>query len=259
MTSTPSGLDGQTIIITGASRGIGEATARHFAENGAHVVLAARSGAAIDTIAAEIRATGGQASALPCDVADAGAVQGLVDHALAETGRLDGLINNAAVIDPIGRLADTDPTAWSTAVDINVKGVYYGLHAAIPAMLAGQGGTIINISSGAATGNLEGWTAYCATKAAVLSLTRGAHLEYGDEGIRVMGLSPGTVATQMQREIKASGLNPVSQLDWDTHIPPEWVAQGLAFLFTPGGDAWLGTDFSLKTPEGRAAAGLPPL
>ncbi|MGR3804599.1 SDR family oxidoreductase [Marinibacterium profundimaris] len=250
-------LKDKTIIITGASRGIGEAAARNFADQGAAVVLAARSGDAIDTIAAEIREAGGTASALACDVADFSAVQQLVDHAVATHGRLDGLINNAAVIDPIAHIAEADPAAWGKAVDINVKGVFHGLRAALPPMLDQGGGTIVNISSGAATGVLEGWSAYCSTKAAVLSLTRATHLEYGDRGIRVMGLSPGTVATQMQREIKASGLNPVSQLDWEDHIPPEWVAQGLAFLFEPAANDWLGTDFSLKTPEGRAAAGLP--
>ena len=257
MTDTTSALSGRSIVITGASRGIGEATARHFAELGARVTLAARSGDAIDRIADEIRAAGGQATARACDVADHAAVAGLVAHAVDTFGQVDGLINNAAVIDPIARLADSDPDAWGRAMDINIKGVYHGMHAAIPAMLD-QGGTIINISSGAATGVLEGWTAYCATKAAVLSLTRSSHLEYGDQGIRVMGLSPGTVATQMQREIKASGINPVSTLDWEDHIPPEWVARALAFLFTPAADEWLGTDFILKTPEARAAAGLPP-
>ncbi len=251
------GLKDKTIIITGASRGIGEATARHFAAQGANVVLAARSGDAIVRIADEIRTAGGSASALPCDVADYAAVSALVEHAVAAFGGIDGLINNAAVIDPIARIAETDPEAWGMAVDINVKGVYFGLRAAIPEMLERGGGTIVNISSGAATGNLEGWSAYCSTKAAVLSLTRGAHKEYAAEGIRVMGLSPGTVATQMQRDIKASGINPVSQLDWEAHIPPEWVAKGLAYLFTPEADRWLGTDFSLKTDEGRAAVGLP--
>lgn len=252
-----SDLAQKTIIITGASRGIGEAAARYFAEQGAQVVLAARSAEAITAIAQDIQDQGGSATALPCDVSDHTAVQTLIDHAVATFGRVDGLINNAAVIDPIARLADCDPDAWGKAVDINVKGVFYGLRSAIPQMLKQGGGTIINISSGAATGVLEGWSAYCSTKAAVLSLTRVTHKEYGDQGIRVMGLSPGTVATQMQRDIKASGINPVSALDWEDHIPPEWVAKGLAYLFTADADQWLGTDFSLKTDEGRKAAGLP--
>ena len=103
------GLTDKTIIITGASRGIGEATARHFATLGARVVLAARSGEAIARIAEDIRSTGGQASALPCDVSDYRAVAALIDHAIAEFGGIDGLINNAAVIDPIARIAETDP------------------------------------------------------------------------------------------------------------------------------------------------------
>ena len=89
------------------------------------------------------------------------------------------------------------------------------------------------------------------------SLTRCTDKEYRGEGIRMIGLSPGTVKTDMQVSIKASGLNPVSQLDPSVHIPPEWVAQAIAYLCGPGGDAYLGTDFSLKTNEGRAAVGLP--
>ncbi len=141
-------------------------------------------------------------------------------------------------------------------VDVNFKGVYHGLRYAIPEMVNAGGGTIINISSGAATSALEGWSHYCATKAAVLSLTRVAHREYVDQGVRVVGLSPGTVATDMQVAIKASGINPVSQLDPDAHISPEWVAEALIWLCGPEADPHLGTDFSIKTDEGRAAVGL---
>ncbi|MGL4319624.1 MAG: SDR family oxidoreductase [Paracoccaceae bacterium] len=252
-------LAGKTAIITGASRGIGAATARHLAASGAHVFLAARSRADIERIATEITATGGLATAITCDVAHHDDVSALIAAALAGTGRIDVLVNNAGLIDPIARLADSDPAAWSGIVDVNLKGVYYGLRLAIPHMLSQGGGTIINISSGAATGALEGWSHYCATKAAVLSLTRCADKEYRDQGIRVIGLSPGTVATDMQTQIRASGINPVSKLDPSVHIPSEWVAQAIAYLCTPAADAYRGTDFSLKTPEGRAQAGLPPL
>ena len=132
---------------------------------------------------------------------------------VAEFGRLDILVNNAGVIDPIARIADSDPRQWDQVVDINVKGVYHGLRAAIPVMEAQGSGVIVNLSSGAANGALEGWSHYCATKAAVLSLTRCADKECRENGIRVVGLSPGTVATDMQVSIKASGINPVSQLD----------------------------------------------
>ena len=250
-------MQNKTVIVTGASRGIGAATARHLAELGANVVLAARSTGAIGTLADEIASAGGSALAVACDVSRWEDVAALVDQTATAFGGVDVLVNNAGVIDPIARLADSDPTGWGEVVDINLKGVYYGLRAAIPKMLEHGGGTIINISSGAATSALEGWSHYCATKAAVLSLTRCADKEYRDAGIRVIGLSPGTVATDMQVKIKASGVNPVSQLDPSVHIPPEWVAKGIAFLCTDGGDAFLGTDFTLKSEEGRRLAGLP--
>jgi len=127
----------------------------------------------------------------------------------------------------------------------------------IPLMQRNGGGTIVNMSSGAATSALEGWSHYCASKAAVLALTRCTHREYGAKGIRVVGLSPGTVATDMQVLIRDSGVNPVSRLDWSAHIPPEWVARAVIFLCGEEGAMYAGDDFSLKTNEGRKAAGLP--
>lgn len=250
-------FSGQTAVITGASRGIGAATATHLASLGAHVVLAARSEDAIGELADQIKTDGGNASAVACDVAHQSDVEDLIEHAISQTGRIDLLLNNAGLIDPIARLDESDPEAWSHVVDVNLKGVYYGLRFALPHMLKQGSGTIINISSGAATGALEGWSHYCATKAAVLSLTKNAHKEYGEKGIRVLGLSPGTVATDMQVQIKASGMNPVSQLDPNVHIPPQWVAQAVAYLMTPEANSYLGTDFSMKTAEGRAALNLP--
>ncbi|MEL6871748.1 MAG: SDR family oxidoreductase, partial [Pseudomonadota bacterium] len=223
-------LNGKVAIITGASRGIGEAAARHLASLGVAVVLNARSGDAINRIADEISGAGGQAIAVPGDVARYEDVSRTVNEAVSKFGRLDLLVNNAGMIEPIARIEDSDPAAWSHVVDINLKGIYYGLRAAIPEMMKSGGGTVINISSGAATGALEGWSHYCATKAGVLSLTRCGHKEFADHGIRVVGLSPGTVATEMQVQIKASGINPVSELDPSVHIPAEWPAKAIAWL-----------------------------
>lgn len=257
MTTTPD-MTGKTAIVTGASKGIGEAAARYLAGLGAHVFLAARSADAIERIATEIEADGGMAQAVPTDVADSAAVAKLVKGATDATGRLDLLVNNAGLIDPIARIMDSDPDAWGGIIDVNVKGVYHGLRHAMPVMAAQGGGTIVNISSGAANSFLEGWSHYCASKAAVLRLTGVAHKEAHDKGIRVVGLSPGTVATEMQEQIRDSGINPVSQLPWDAHINPDWVAKAIAFLTTPDADKWLGADFSLKVEEGRRAVGMAP-
>ena len=247
-------LSGKTALITGASRGIGAAGARAFAAAGADVVLAARSSGEIEALAGEI---GERARAVTCDVAEYASVERAVGVAVEAFGGLDILINNAGTIDPISRLELSDPEGWGTAIDVNLKGVYHGMRAAYAPMQARGGGVIVNISSGAATGVLEGWLHYCASKAGVLSLTKGAHLEWAERGIRVVGLSPGTVATDMQVAIRASGINRVSEMDWDAHIPPEWVAKAMVWLCTDAARHHDGGDFSLKTDEGRAEAGLP--
>ena len=249
-------LKGKTALVTGASRGIGEATARHLASLGVSVVLAARSGGAIEKIADHIQGEGGRARAVACDVSRYDDVAAAVEACKTAFGGLDILVNNAGVIDPIARLAESDPDQWDRVVDINLKGVYHGLRAALPVMAAQGSGVIVNISSGAATSALEGWSHYCATKAAVLSLTRCADKEYRAAGVRVVGLSPGTVATDMQVAIKASGMNPVSQLDPSVHITPDWAARAVAWLCTDEAADLAGDDFSIKTEEGRRRVGL---
>ena len=244
-------------VVTGASRGIGAETARLFAERGAKVVLTARSADAITTLAEAIRGDGGEAVAVAGDVTRYADVEAVVAAATERFGRLDVLVNNAGAIEPIARLADSDPAGWDTAFDVNAKGVYHGLRAAIPAMRAGGGGVVVNVSSGAAVNALEGWSHYCAGKAAALMLTRAAHLEYGAAGIRVVGLSPGTVATDMQVAIKASGINRVSELDWSDHIPPQWAALAIAWLATDDARDHDGGDVSLRDDAIRRRIGLP--
>ena len=249
-------LIGKVALVTGASRGIGAATAKSLAAYGAKVVLTARTADAVEQVAANIRADGGDASATECDVARYADIEAAVRHTVGAYGGLDILVNNAGVMEPIALLADSDPEQWGRIADVNYKGVYHGLRAAIPEMLKRGGGTIINISSRAATSALEGWSHYCSSKAAVLSLTRCANKEYGGRGIRVVGLSPGTVATDMQVAIKASGINPVSQLDPSAHIPADWAARAVAWLATDAGAPYAGGDFSLKTEESRKLVGL---
>jgi NAD(P)-dependent dehydrogenase (short-subunit alcohol dehydrogenase family) len=249
-------LAGKTALITGASRGIGAAAAEQLVGAGVNVVLAARSTHDLDDVARRIRDAGGRAVSVTCDVSSNDAVQAAVAACINEFGTIDILINNAAVIEPIGHLADTDPDDWGRAMDINIKGVYYGIRAAIPHMVKSGSGTIINISSGAATSALEGWSAYCTTKAAVLMLTKSVHQEYAGKGIRCIGLSPGTVATNMQVVIKASGLNPVSQLEWSDHIPPEWPGRAIVWMCTGDAAEFDGGDVSLREEAIRRRVGL---
>lgn len=247
-------LKDKVVVITGASRGIGAAAARYVAEHGGKVVLAARSTQQIEQIAGEI---GNAALAVACDVSLASDLEALVAAAQARFGRIDVLVNNAGTIEPIARMDEVDPDGWARVIDVNLKGVFYGVRAVLPVMLAQGGGTIINISSGAASNALEGWSAYCASKAGALSLTKCTDKEFGGLGIRCVGLSPGTVATQMQHDIKAAGIGAIAKMAFSDHIPPEWVALAIGHLCGPGADAYLGGDFSMKTDAGRAVLGLP--
>jgi NAD(P)-dependent dehydrogenase (short-subunit alcohol dehydrogenase family) len=246
-------MSNKTVIITGASRGIGAEAARVFAAAGANVALLARGQSEIADLAGEI---GEQAIAIPCNVASYRQVFSAVETTRQAFGSVDVLINNAGVIEPIARLEDADPSGWSDVVDINLKGVFNGMHAVLPAMKAQGGGSVLTISSGAAHGPIEAWSHYCASKAAVHMLTRCLDKEEGANGIRAMGLSPGTVATQMQREIKASGINPVSQLDWEVHIPADWPAKALLWMCSPEADGYIGQEISLRDEGIRRAVGL---
>ncbi len=246
-------LQGKTVLITGASRGIGAATAHEFAAAGANVALVARGGDAIRDLADNI---GERAIAVPCDVSRYAEVEAAVQAAVDRFGNLDVLIGNAGVIDPVAHLSKVDPEAWGQVIDINLKGVFYGMRAAMPIMQGAGGGTIITISSGAAHNALEGWSHYCSSKAGAAMLTMCADKEGRDHGIRAMGLSPGTVATEMQREIKASGINPVAQLDWSDHIPPEWPAKALLWMCGPDADGFVGQEISLRDPDIRQRIGL---
>ena len=246
-------LAGKTVVITGASRGIGAEAARVFAAAGANVALIARGSDAIEKLATEI---GEQAIALTCDVASYASVEDAIAKAKETFGSVDILINNAGVIEPISHLASADPDEWGTVIDINLKGVFNGMRAVLPMMIASGGGSILTISSGAAHGPVEAWSHYCASKAAVKMLTECVHKENGADGIRAIGLSPGTVATQMQIEIKASGINPVSQLDWDVHIPADWPARALLWMCGLDADQYCGQELSLRDEDLRKRVGL---
>ena len=246
-------MTGKTVLITGASRGIGAEAARVFAAAGANVSLLARSQDEIANLAGEI---GPRAIAVPCNVARYTEVSSAVETTVQAFGGLDVMINNAGVIEPISRLADADPDKWAQVIDINLKGVFNGMRAALPVMKRAGGGSILTISSGAAHSPIEAWSHYCASKAAVHMLTRCVDEEEAANGIRAIGLSPGTVATTMQREIKASGINPVSKLNWEDHVPADWPARALLWMCSAEADGYIGKEISLRDEAIRKAVGL---
>ncbi len=252
----PIDLTGQLAIVTGANRGIGAAIAVRLAQAGVHVVASSRQPGGAKPVVDTIRASGGSAETIACNVTDFRAVDQAIADIVARHGRLDIVVANAGTIEPIARLADSDPIAWSNVIDVNLKGHYHTVRAALPPMLAAGSGTIVSMNSGAANAPMEGWSHYCASKAAVQMLTRQLHKEYGEQGIRSLGLSPGPVAGEMQAAIRASGINPVSRLKDADYIPAAWAAQAVAWLCTAEADPYLGTDFSIKTEEGRRLAGL---
>ena len=219
-------LAGTVSFVMGASVGIGAAVAETLVAQGASIAIAARRGDKLRALAARL---GPKVLPLVCDVSDHAAVKSAVDIAAAHFGRLDHLVNNAGVIDPIGRVGDTDPAAWARAIQINMVGAYHAIHAALPHLLASKG-VIVNVSSGAAHRPLEGWSSYCASKAGLAMLGRALMLEYGAHGLRVYGFAPGGVRTAMQEKIRASGLNPVSQIPPEGHLPPEFPARVIAWL-----------------------------
>lgn len=243
-------IEGRSVLITGASRGIGAATARLFAAQGAKLGLAGRPSDALRAVAAETGAT-----LLACDVADFAQVDAAVQAMVTAHGRLDVLINNAGLIDPIAPLSQADPADWARQIDVNLTGVFHGMRAALPVMLAQGAGTILTVGSGAAYNPLDGWSGYCASKAGAIMLTRAAHLEAG-ETVRVLSLSPGTVATDMQAAIRDSGINPVSQLDWSAHVPADWPARALLWMCSTDADAFRGAEVSLRDAAVRARLGL---
>lgn len=249
-------LSGKVVIVTGASRGIGEAAALALGHEGATVVLAARDGAMAGAVAQRIIDAGGCATGCACDVSDYDAVARLVAETIERFGRVDVLVNNAGVIEPIASLLESDPAAWARNIEINLVGAYYAVRAVLPPMVAQGGGTIVNVSSGAAIRPLEGWSAYCSGKAGLHMLTRAIALETGDKGIRVFGFQPGTTDTDMQVLIRASGINQISQIPRGNLTPVAHPATAIVYLCTAAADDLNGKEFSLRDDDFRARLNL---
>lgn len=221
-------IEGKIVVITGASSGLGEATARHLASLGAVVVLGARRVDKIDALARELNAAGHQALALQTDVTDSAQVQRLADAAVAAYGRIDVMINNAGLMphSPLerGKIAD-----WDRMIDVNIKGVLYGIAAVLPAMQARKAGHIINVSSVAGHKVRPGSAVYAATKHAVLALSEGLRLEVKPYNIRTTVISPGAIDTELPDSITEADIAATVKQFYEIAIPAASFARAVAY------------------------------
>ncbi len=229
-------IEGKVVVITGASSGLGEATARHLSDQGASVVLGARRVERLQALADELSARGKKALAVATDVADCGQVQKLVDSAIQAHGRIDVMINNAGIMPqaPLDRLKVDE---WDRMIDVNIKGVLYGIAAALPHMQRQKSGHFINVSSVAGRKVGPGFTVYAATKHAVRALSEGLRQEVKSYNIRTTVISPGAVATELPGSVNepdvAEGIRKFYE---QNAIPAESFARAVAFAISQPDD-----------------------
>ena len=190
-------LGGKVALVNGASRGIGEAIARGLAACGAQVILSSRDRDSVQQVADSIMAEGGAAAARACHAGRLEDIDALFGSITNDFGRLDILINNAATNPWYGPAAELPPAAFDKTVEVNLKGPYYMMSRAVPLMVAGGGGSIVNVASIAALVSMSGQAVYAMTKAGLVSLTRAFAREYGQQGVRVNAILPGVIETRL--------------------------------------------------------------
>jgi NADP-dependent 3-hydroxy acid dehydrogenase YdfG len=225
-------IAGKIVVITGASSGLGEATARHLAALGAFVSLGARRVDRIETLASELTGAGAKALAVETDVTNFDDLKRLVEATVQTWGRIDVIINNAGLMphSPLERLKIDD---WNRTIDVNIKGVLYGIGAALPYMKAQKAGHIINVSSVAGHKVRPGSAVYAATKSAVLMLSEGLRQEVKPYGIRTTVISPGAVATELPTSITEPDIAAnIKDFYEDYAIPADSFARAVAFAMS---------------------------
>ena len=222
-------IAGKVVAITGASSGIGEATARVLSERGAKVVLGARRVGHLEELAAELRDRGGQAVVCATDVTRLDDLERLVGTAVAEFGRLDVLVSNAG-ISKIGPMADLDVDGWSAMIDVNLKGVLHGIAAALPVFRRQGNGHFVTTVSTAGLTIVPNMGVYAATKNAVRTLLEGLRQESTDGVVRTTAVSPGFVNTDLDSSIDNATVREEIRRNMDAFgMPPEAVAEAIAF------------------------------
>jgi NAD(P)-dependent dehydrogenase (short-subunit alcohol dehydrogenase family) len=226
-------LKDAVVVVTGAGRGIGAAIVKRLMEAGASVFAVVEPGTAPAPEFDELVADGGtRLRVTGADVRSTADMAAAAAAAVNAFGHIDALINNAGVIQPIGLLGDVDPDAWANVLAVNAGGAMRCTRAFLPHLLARRG-VVVNMSSGAGYRALEGWSAYCASKAALVMVSRSTDLEYRDQGLRVFSLGIPPTDTVMQASIRASGINDVSRIPQQSLTPPSVIAAVAAWLCGP--------------------------
>jgi len=222
-----SNIEGKVVAITGASSGIGEATARLLAERGAKVVVGARRTDRLQTLVDEIAGKRGLARARAVDVTSRADVRGFIDFAKSEFGRIDVLVNNAGVM-PLSPMSALQVDEWDYMIDVNICGVLNGIAAVLPDMKARGSGQVINVASVGAHVVVPTGAVYCATKYAVWAITEGLRQENPD--IRVTTISPGVVSTELGNDISDPGIKELV-LEWRkaASLRPDAIARAIAY------------------------------
>jgi NAD(P)-dependent dehydrogenase (short-subunit alcohol dehydrogenase family) len=237
-------FDGQISIVTGAGSGIGLATAEALAAGGATVICVDWKGA--EAAAASIRAGGGNATGVMLDVRDAAGWTALIEDVIEHHGPIDILVNNAGIAVPGDTAADVSEEVWDRILDINAKGVWLGMRAVLPGMVARKRGKICNVASTAAHIGLRDAAAYCASKGAVLALTRQAGVQYAPYNIQINSVSPGTTMTGLQRDVteaQRAAFLPLTPIGRFAESPE--VAAAILFLVSSGSSFITGADVSV--------------
>lgn len=226
-----SNIEGKVVVITGASSGLGEATARHLSAHGGITVLGARRVDRITSLADELVAHGGEAIAVAADVAHYDQVRKLVEAAVQNYGRVDVMINNAGVA-PLSPLERVKVEDWDRTIDVNIKGVLYGIGAALPYMQQQRAGHIINVSSIAADKITPGVAVYAASKQAVRAISEGLRQEMRPYNIRTTVISPGAVATELPNGVREPDIAEGIRRFYEIALPAESFARLVAFAIS---------------------------
>jgi NADP-dependent 3-hydroxy acid dehydrogenase YdfG len=222
-------IEGKVIAITGASSGIGEAAARVLSAAGARVVAGARRVDRLERLAQEVNASGGSIRTRPLDVTDRSSVEGFAAYANMEFGRLDGIINNAGIM-PLSPMAAVKVDEWDRMVDVNIKGVLYGIAAALPIMKAQGFGHVINIASTGGHRVSPTAAVYCATKYAVRAISEGLRQE--EQDIRVTIISPGVTTSELAETISDESAREVMREWRAVAISADAVANAILYALS---------------------------